>query len=180
MRCGIRQCSIIFRKTLSGDVSGIFVYISVLDIVFQDDSKIGSFYMLSFFSISTYNEILSQVYALPVKLDHGCMNVMDICYLYCDSTDNLYKYEWLFILPLICQCTVFLQSTKTTNYIKMQKHTLWHSTRATGLSANSIRQLQLIQNAAVRQCSTSLRFSDLCTGFLCVKELILEDYYLFF
>lgn len=84
VRCVIRQCSIIFRKTLSAlwDMSGVFVYISVLDIIFQDNSKIRSFYMLSFFSISTYNGILSQVYALLAKSDHGCMNVMDICSLY--------------------------------------------------------------------------------------------------
>lgn len=51
--------------------------------------------MLSFFSISTYNEILSQLYALLALSSSVCMTAMDICYLYCDSSDNLDKRVWL-------------------------------------------------------------------------------------
>lgn len=114
----IRQYSIIFQETLSAlwDVSGVFVYIRVSDIVFQDNSsKIRLFYMLYRFSAFQHNEVPSLLYAPLAKSAHVSKVVMAICYLCFDSSDKVCKYEWLFVLALIHHCTVFMELTKSTN-----------------------------------------------------------------
>lgn len=114
-------------------------------------------------------------------------NIMKPCLscMHCWQKSDLVLKSWLFVIcivtvpkncstKLFCSFNLqftnlqhFLELTQTGNYtfqfFKRQKHTLWLCTRASGLNPTA---------AAYSKCccrsphKTSLRFSDLCTGFL--------------